>query len=80
MDNQPIGPPVSELAKLLLTMASAVDEAVDGHLAAGYTVLLLGLHRAQRMWAAGEPGAKDLVWRYHKALENYSRTYGVHLE
>jgi hypothetical protein len=47
--------PNNELDAFLLTVTDAIDLAREGDAAEGYTVLLVGLHRAEQARDDGEP-------------------------
>ena len=69
--------PTTESSNWLQTITSAALLAQSGQLAAGYTCLLEGLHRAEAARTLGEPWATELERRYHQALHNYACRFGL---
>jgi hypothetical protein len=72
-------PQTIEIALLTDVMHDAISLGVEGHLADGYTMLLLGLEQALEAEAAGVPEAPELVPRWRAACEAYAQTFGVPL-
>jgi hypothetical protein len=74
----PMARPIPE--NEITDLDSAVDEAVglatEGQLAAGYTRLLNGLHRARELRQIGAPWAKALIRRYREAISVNIEVFG----
>jgi hypothetical protein len=72
--------PTNEIDTLAMTVTDAVDLAVEGKLADGYSELLAGLKRAEEIAAEGVEWGPELVHWWRGALENYCDSYGVPME
>jgi hypothetical protein len=55
----------------------AIDMALAGYPAEGYTSLLNGLGRVITLRDAGEPFGEELIGQYHRTLDEYAGRYGV---
>lgn len=66
--------------RLNRTLTRALNRALDGALAEGYSLLLQALHAAEEAACCDVAWAEELVRIYHLALENYSWRFGLSLE
>lgn len=76
MTDSPARIPRVELDTLVMTATDAVDCALAGEVADGYTALLAGLERAREI-SEGEPWGPALITRWQIAVHGYCERYGV---
>jgi hypothetical protein len=69
--------PETEIDNLLLTFADAVELALSGEVTEGYLCLVFGARRAAMFRLSGEPWAEELIGRYIRARECYSKRFGL---
>jgi hypothetical protein len=72
--------PKSEIDGLNDAIDEAIGRASDGQFAAGYTLLLDGLHHAQKLRQIGAPWAVPLIRHYRHAITAYIDSFGVAME
>ena len=69
--------PTSEIDTLTMTLTEAIDLALEGSLADGYTALMAGLQRVEENAEKGAEWGTALVARWRLACENYVLRYDV---
>ena len=69
--------PPAEIRVLNRLTVLAVDMALNGYPAEGYTCLLEGSWRANDLHVAGAPWGMELTGHYREALNAYAERYSV---
>lgn len=69
-------PPI-EMRLLRGLSVQAVEMALDGYPAEGYTTLAEELGRVMALRDFGEPWGEELVGQYHRLMDEYARLYNI---